>query len=302
MMPNIKIEPSTEPELEYSDAHEEPAPLTKKAINNNSKEQTNSRRDANNSLPDDNKKNSMVRKIEQPKGKDDKNTFDLSTFFINTNKNKENAQIKQESSGTKPLSSEDVSICSKNLKKKKRAPNNDASSFMSKPKLKIPRKDNGSNESSKEAIAEKGKTDEASVGKSYTRREKRIGNEEPAENPGNYEEIKCLMYDSFKENLLEREELKNLLPGLERAEEIDLGLKIANWSLDEWIECGEKLQNDYRQLVYKLVKERMELSYKFQVITSVINDRASALNQQGKVLDEKLIKIKELGKEILNII
>ncbi|SCU88755.1 LAFA_0E14400g1_1 [Lachancea sp. 'fantastica'] len=84
----------------------------------------------------------------------------------------------------------------------------------------------------------------------------------------------------------------------ERAECIEF----AKMDLRAWTASGDRLQQEQRDVLARLVEARMLLSAKFEVITDLVNERALALNEQGLLLDRKLKKIQDLGKEILDII
>ncbi|CUS23464.1 LAQU0S10e00958g1_1 [Lachancea quebecensis] len=76
----------------------------------------------------------------------------------------------------------------------------------------------------------------------------------------------------------------------------------AKMDLNSWISAGHVLQQEHAAILGRLVEARMRLNGKFKVITDLINDRAAALNAQGNILDQKLRRIQDLGKEILDII
>ncbi|EDO17673.1 hypothetical protein Kpol_1004p48 [Vanderwaltozyma polyspora DSM 70294] len=121
------------------------------------------------------------------------------------------------------------------------------------------------------------------------------------ESPGGYEICDKLLYElndneEFAESHMD-EIFKNLQPNEE-----EFYRDAAKWSLPEWIGFGQKMIDEYTQHVGELVEQRIQLSYKFEIITKAINERAEALNKRGKLLDTKLNKIKDLGKEILEII
>lgn len=124
----------------------------------------------------------------------------------------------------------------------------------------------------------------------------------PFENPGTYRPIKKLLYESRPESAFKDKNSVALFQDLEQETERDFCNEASNWSLLEWINHGQTLLNSQTELMGKLVQQRIELSRNFQAITSIINDRAEALNVKGEILDEKLKKIKNLGEEILGII
>ncbi|QLL30767.1 hypothetical protein HG536_0A05820 [Torulaspora globosa] len=124
--------------------------------------------------------------------------------------------------------------------------------------------------------------------------------QKPLKTPGPYRPITEMLYESSSKSLNESE--APLFQDLDQESERKFCREAGQWSLDEWISQGQMLLNAHTSLVGQLVRERIELSGKFRAITSVINDRAEALNRQGQLLDEKLRKIENLGKEILDII
>lgn len=116
------------------------------------------------------------------------------------------------------------------------------------------------------------------------------------ENPGKYIPIDEVLYES------RGKESGSLFQDLEQQSERDFCGLAASWTLKEWIEQGQQLLDAHTRLIGRLVQHRIELSLKLQVITSAVNDRAAALNEQGLLVDQKLEKIKTLGEEILHII
>ncbi|GAV49166.1 hypothetical protein ZYGR_0N05730 [Zygosaccharomyces rouxii] len=116
------------------------------------------------------------------------------------------------------------------------------------------------------------------------------------DNPGEYVKIDKLLYQP------QEDENGSIFQELEQQSEREFCTQASSWSLQEWIQNGQHLLNTHAKLVGKLVKHRIELSIKFQVITNAINDRADALNAQGILVDQKLQRIKTLGEEILHII
>lgn len=117
-----------------------------------------------------------------------------------------------------------------------------------------------------------------------------------ATSPGPYTPIDKLLYET------RGEESASLFRDLEQQSERDFCSLAASWTLAEWIEEGQHLLDTHTRLISRLVQHRIELSLKLQVITSAVNDRAAALNEQGLLVDRKLEKIKNLGEEILHII
>lgn len=117
-----------------------------------------------------------------------------------------------------------------------------------------------------------------------------------SDNPGEYFKIVKLLYQPQKD------EGGSIFQELEQLSEREFCTQASSWSLQEWIQNGQQLLNTHTKLVGELVRQRIELSVKFQVITNAINDRADALNAQGILVDQKLQRIKTLGEEILHII
>ncbi|KAL6950039.1 hypothetical protein ACO0QE_000709 [Hanseniaspora vineae] len=72
-------------------------------------------------------------------------------------------------------------------------------------------------------------------------------------------------------------------------------------SLEQWVQTGLNMNTKHQALIEKIIIARIKLSHKFKVITDLLNERAQELNQNGELINEKLVKIKDLGNEILNI-
>lgn len=127
-----------------------------------------------------------------------------------------------------------------------------------------------------------------------------LGSKQLLENPGTYIPMKKLLYDSnndYSESSGER-----LFQDLEQESERKYCCEASKWPLAEWIDQGQTLLQEHTKLVGQLVQQRVELSQKFQAITTIINERAEALKNQGEIVEEKMTKIENLGKEILDII
>lgn len=120
------------------------------------------------------------------------------------------------------------------------------------------------------------------------------------ENPGLYSPIRKLLYES-NEDYGEASD-QHLFQDLEHESERNFCQEASRWPMVQWIEQGQVLLKEHTNLIGQLVQQRIELSHKFQAITTIINERAEALNNQGEILDEKMTKIENLGKEILDII
>lgn len=129
-----------------------------------------------------------------------------------------------------------------------------------------------------------------------------IGVQRTISRPAEYIMIRNPLYQCNPEAPEDSHVLEELFPKLESAWERELCTQIAGWDLENWIQYGDKLSQEYNALLGELVRQRIELSYKFEVITDKINERAEALTLQGKLVDDKMQKIKSLGKEILDII
>ncbi|KAL6946446.1 hypothetical protein ACO0RG_000598 [Hanseniaspora osmophila] len=72
-------------------------------------------------------------------------------------------------------------------------------------------------------------------------------------------------------------------------------------SLEQWVQTGLDMNAKHQALLEKIIVSRLKLSYKFKVITDLLNEKAQELNQNADLINEKLNKIKDLGNEILNI-
>ncbi|CEP63686.1 Ecm11p LALA0_S09e00232g [Lachancea lanzarotensis] len=79
-------------------------------------------------------------------------------------------------------------------------------------------------------------------------------------------------------------------------------VEFAKMDIRTWTASGDKLQQEQHAVLVRLVEARMRLSAKFKVITDLVNERALALTDQGLLLDRKLKRIQDLGKEILDIL
>ncbi|CCC70611.1 hypothetical protein NCAS_0F01270 [Naumovozyma castellii] len=222
----------------------------------------------------------------------------LATFLLNTKDitmggaDKDEIVIKQEPDAKdRTTTSQELSETTEKKRKRKLLENESASSTKSSKKLNVMVVEGSSPHKEKLSSLKENRVPV-----------KKNNDLDVIENPGEYPQINKLLYESSKKEPVDKEGFMSVLPGVEQEDEINFGIQVCNWSLDEWIECGQHLHEEYGVLVTELIKQRIELSVKFEVVTSVINQRAEALNCQGKILDDKLIKIKELGKEILNII
>lgn len=126
--------------------------------------------------------------------------------------------------------------------------------------------------------------------------------EETLESLGPYERHTKLLYETQEDIVLGNDEMEEVFPGLEKEEEKTYCRSATAWSLQEWVKEGEELLNEQHEIFAKIVKKRIELSCNFAALVSVLDERAEALCKRGELFDTKLEKVKELGKEILNLI
>ncbi|QHS72627.1 Ecm11p [Saccharomyces paradoxus] len=126
--------------------------------------------------------------------------------------------------------------------------------------------------------------------------------QEPTENPGAYQKTKNYLFD--KPDLLDTclQDYSSMLPPNIAEEDQEYFVGVADSTLEEWTNKGQEILDQQFQLYQEIIKKRIELSYKFKGIISVINDRADALEEQGQQLEGKIKKVKSLANEILNII
>lgn len=126
--------------------------------------------------------------------------------------------------------------------------------------------------------------------------------QEPTENPGEYQKIQNYLFD--KPNLLDTclQDYSSMLPADIAEEDQEFFISVADSTLEEWTNKGQEILDQQFQLYQEIIKKRIELSYKFKGIISVINDRADALEEQGQQLEGKIKKVKSLANEILDII
>ncbi|CAI4038299.1 hypothetical protein SMKI_04G6410 [Saccharomyces mikatae IFO 1815] len=126
--------------------------------------------------------------------------------------------------------------------------------------------------------------------------------QEPTENPGSYHKTKNYLFD--RPDLLETclQDYSSMLPADVAEEDQEYFVSVADSTLEEWTNKGQQILDQQFQLYQEIIKKRIELSYKFKGIVSVINDRADALEEQGQQLEGKIKKVKSLANEILNII
>ncbi|CAI4059312.1 Ecm11p SKDI_04G6480 [Saccharomyces kudriavzevii IFO 1802] len=126
--------------------------------------------------------------------------------------------------------------------------------------------------------------------------------QEAIENPGSYQKIKNYLFD--KPDLLETclQDYSSMLPADIAEDDQEFFVSVADSTLEEWTNKGQEILDQQYQLYQEVIKKRIELSFKFKGVISVVNDRADALEEQGQKLEEKIRKIKSLANEILNII
>ncbi|KTA95039.1 Protein ECM11 [Nakaseomyces glabratus] len=124
----------------------------------------------------------------------------------------------------------------------------------------------------------------------------------PAEDPGPFKKQTRLLYEVQNDMTIDDDNMTEIFPGLEKEEEKTYCRQSSLWSLDQWIEEGENILRAHQEIFIKIIKKRIELSYNFNSLITVLNDRAEALCKHGNVIDSKLEKVKKLGNEILNIL
>ncbi|SCV03597.1 LAME_0H11694g1_1 [Lachancea meyersii CBS 8951] len=120
-------------------------------------------------------------------------------------------------------------------------------------------------------------------------------------NPGAYQPMCSALYESDPKTENQEYYDEAFREVKDETERISC-VEFARMDLQTWTSSGEKLQQEHHAILARLVEARMRLSEKFKVITDLVNERALALNAQGRLLDQKLRRIQDLGKEILDII
>lgn len=123
--------------------------------------------------------------------------------------------------------------------------------------------------------------------------------------PGKKKIIDELLYE--RKNILASEEEKEklfveLFEDVDPNEELDYCKDIIQFPLEKWLEWGHNLTIEHENLIEELMKTRLDLSYKFQIITRTMSDRCDALINQENHLDGKLKKIKSIAKNMLDIL
>lgn len=128
-------------------------------------------------------------------------------------------------------------------------------------------------------------------------------NEIIPKNPGIFNPVKGMLYDRQKIGVGEEEKLfKDLFEDADPNEELDYCKEVVQYPLEKWLECGQDFTKEHEILIKDLMKTRLELSYKFEVITKTMNDRCEALVKQEDHLDGKLKQIKDIANNMLNIL
>lgn len=128
-------------------------------------------------------------------------------------------------------------------------------------------------------------------------------NEIVPKNPGNFNPIKELLYDRPKIGVEEEEKLfKDLFEDAEPNEELEYCKEVVQYPLEKWLKRGQDFTREHEILIKDLMKTRLELSYKFEIITRAMNDRCEALVKQEDHLDGKLKQIKDIANNMLNIL
>lgn len=127
-------------------------------------------------------------------------------------------------------------------------------------------------------------------------------------NPEPFIPVKTLLYDredftDNNDNNHDKELLFNeLFDNMEPNDDLNYCKQIVTKSLNEWIKEGEVLTNENKCLIKQLIKARLELSYKFQIITNIMNQRVESLLIYENHLDGKLKQIKTIAKNMLDIL
>lgn len=121
--------------------------------------------------------------------------------------------------------------------------------------------------------------------------------------PGNFKLVKELLYDREKIDIEEEDKLfKDLFEDADPNEELEYCKEVVQYPLEKWVQCGQNFCKEHEILIKELMKARLELSYKFEIITKTMNDRCEALIKQEDHLDGKLKQIKDIAKNMLDIL
>lgn len=123
--------------------------------------------------------------------------------------------------------------------------------------------------------------------------------------PGKKKIIDELLFE--RKNILDTEEDKEklfveLFEDVDPNEELDYCKDIIQYPLEKWLEWGHNFTLEHENLIKELMRTRLDLSYKFQIITKTMNDRCDALMAQENRLDGKLKQIKNIAKNMLDIL
>ncbi|CDO92079.1 unnamed protein product [Kluyveromyces dobzhanskii CBS 2104] len=115
--------------------------------------------------------------------------------------------------------------------------------------------------------------------------------------PGKYEELKLRLNEpDVSESAAFYEEV------FSRAEWKQECIQLARCDMSQWVLKGQDILKEQHALMCRMIQARIKLSHRFQVVTDIINERASLLMQEGDVLGEKLKKVQHLGREILDLL
>lgn len=122
-------------------------------------------------------------------------------------------------------------------------------------------------------------------------------------NPGNFTPIKQLLFDRKETGYEEREKLyAELFEDADSNDELEYCKEVVQYPLNKWLQAGQEFTLEHQQLMKEVIQARLELSYKFEVIAKTMNDRCQALIHQEDHLDNKLKQIKDIAKNMLDIL
>lgn len=122
--------------------------------------------------------------------------------------------------------------------------------------------------------------------------------QEAKKDPGEFQKIEYLLHEFNVDNECE-ESYEDVFTQTEDPKQY---AHVASMNFQQWIEIGNEILAEHQELMSKMISNRANLSYKFQVITRIINERAQMLMNQGAQFEAKLERIQSIGKEILDII
>ncbi|CCH60649.1 hypothetical protein TBLA_0D01420 [Henningerozyma blattae CBS 6284] len=117
----------------------------------------------------------------------------------------------------------------------------------------------------------------------------------PHKSPGPYNPIENLIYERLNESKMN----EDIFVELTNDEDRKICHDISELNLMDWIKFSEEIMNENQMIINEIIQERINISLKFQVITNLINQRAMILNKQGKLIDKKVERVKNLSNEIL---